>query len=58
MVSTSPILKNPSSRRLRSDAVKCLVGRLEGALIAMRNLSEEGDGGAEKEEDDEGTFLK
>ena len=45
-------------RRLESDAVKCLVGRLEGALIAMRNLSEEGDGGAEKEEDDEGTFLK
>ena len=37
--------------------MKCLVGPLEGALNAMCNLSEEQDGGAEKE-DEEGTFLK
>ncbi len=47
---------SPRIRRLESDAVKCLVGRLEGALIALRNLSEEEDGNAEK--DEEGKFFK
>jgi hypothetical protein len=51
---------SPRIRRLESDAVKCLVGRLETALLAMRTLSEEeeeeeesnggGDGGGEEDE--------
>lgn len=44
---------SPRIRRLESDAVKCLVGRLEDALIAMRSLREEEDGDEGREDDGE-----